>query len=179
MISRLYVNKLWCNNCGQNKNWTLYYSVVHHMFKSETFKYFEKGHKYSLSRLIVFTTQSRRETAERCICTILKILWSAQILLEKCPSWQPKISLTSEIRKTVEKIQIIRNLLKFQKFSFVTEKLKHFEKHRSGNLNIDLANSYIRRSMIKVEKKFHKKLNVLQGESMRRKKQRYAENLQM
>ena len=42
---------MWCDNCSvQNKNWTLYSSIVHQMFQSETslklimFKYFEKGH---------------------------------------------------------------------------------------------------------------------------------------
>ena len=44
---------IWCDNCsGQNKNWTLYSSIVHQMFQSETslesitFKYFEKGHTF-------------------------------------------------------------------------------------------------------------------------------------
>ena len=42
-----------CDNCiGQNKNWTLYSSIVHQMFQSETslksitFKYFEKDHTF-------------------------------------------------------------------------------------------------------------------------------------
>ena len=47
---------IWCGNCSrQNKNWTLYSNVVHHLFQSEaltfiletlTFKYFEKGHPF-------------------------------------------------------------------------------------------------------------------------------------
>jgi len=43
---------IWCDNCsGQNKNWTLYSSVVHHVFANShvekvTFKYFDKGHTF-------------------------------------------------------------------------------------------------------------------------------------
>lgn len=47
---------IWCGNCSrQNKNWTLYSNVGHHLFQSEaltfiletlTFKYFEKGHPF-------------------------------------------------------------------------------------------------------------------------------------
>ena len=43
---------IWCDNySGQNKNWSLYSSVVHHFFANShvekvTFKYFEKGHTF-------------------------------------------------------------------------------------------------------------------------------------
>ena len=38
---------IWCGNCSrQNKNWTLYSNVVHHLLETLTFKYFEKGHPF-------------------------------------------------------------------------------------------------------------------------------------
>ena len=44
---------IWCDNCsGQNKNWTLFSAIVHHLcdpdnlLRSVTLKFFEKGHTF-------------------------------------------------------------------------------------------------------------------------------------
>ena len=157
--------------------------IVHHIFKSKTsletltFKYFEKGHTFMSTD--TFHHQAEKESAQRSILMILATLWSLWILLEKCLSWKPDISLTSEIRKAVETMQIIQNLQRFQKFDFIKEKWICFREHHLGNLKINFVDSYKRSSGINVQRKFHVKFKVLQEDSMHRKKPTYPKNLQI
>ena len=83
---------IWCDNSsGQNKNWTLYSNVVYHLFQSETtleiltFKYFEKGHTFTLAGSYHHQVEDRIRRKKH--------------LYDSTTLWRQKISSISKVTK--------------------------------------------------------------------------------
>ena len=99
---------IWCDNCaGQNKNWTLYSSIIQSLSTSEvlvetiTLKYFEKGHTFMAADS--FQHQVEEGIQKRCYLYDFNDYIQVVNLCGNQLKCHTKISMISEITKAMER----------------------------------------------------------------------------